>query len=54
MRFTDFNLGNGPAEDVEAEHDLEFQFALYQDDQSEREYIKFKSIWFGFFLADKW
>ena len=34
MLFTDFKLGNGPAEDVEAEHDLEFQFALLQDDQS--------------------
>ena len=27
--FTDFNVGNGPAEDVEAEHQLEFQFALF-------------------------
>ena len=24
MLFTDFNVGNGPAEDVEADHDLEF------------------------------
>ena len=34
MLFTDFNVGNGHAKDVEAEHDLEFQFALFQDDQS--------------------
>ena len=31
-------------EDVEAEPDLEFQFAFFQDDHW--------SIWFGFFLAD--
>ena len=38
MLFTDFNVGNGPAEDVEAEHDLEFQFALFQDDQSDLDF----------------
>ena len=34
INITDFNVrvGNGPAEDVETEHDLEFQFALFQDD----------------------
>ena len=35
MLFIDFNVGNGPADDVEAEHDLEFKFALFQDDQSD-------------------
>ena len=39
MLFTDFNVGKGPAEDVEAEHDLEFQFALFQDDQSDLEFL---------------
>ena len=39
MLFKDFNVGNGPAEDVEAEHDLEFQFALFQDDQSDLDYF---------------
>ena len=34
MLFTDFNVGNGPAENAEAENDLEFQFAFFQDDQS--------------------
>ena len=38
MLFTDFNVGNRPAEDVEAEHDLEFQFALFQDDQSDLDF----------------
>ena len=36
--LTNFNVGNGISEDVEAEHDLEFQFALYQDDQSDLEF----------------
>ena len=35
-----FNVGNGPAEDVEAEHDLEFQFALFQEDQSDLDFLK--------------
>ena len=40
MLFTDFNVGNGgPAEDVEEEHDLEFQFALFQDDQSDLDFL---------------
>ena len=38
MLYTDFNVDNGPAEDVEAEHDLEFQFALFQDDQSDLDF----------------
>ena len=38
MLLTNFNVGNGISEDVEAEHDLEFQFALYQDDQSDLEF----------------
>ena len=38
MLFTNFNVGNGSAEDVEAEHDLEFQFALFQDDQSDLDF----------------
>ena len=40
MLFTDFDVrvGNGPAEDVEAEYDLEFQFALFQDDQSDLDF----------------
>ena len=41
MLFTDFNVGNGingPAEDIEAEHELEFQFALFQDDQSDLDF----------------
>ena len=37
--FTDFNVGNGPAEDVEAEHQLEFQFALFLDDQSDLDFL---------------
>ena len=39
MLFTDFNVGNGPAEDVEAEHDLEFQFDLLQDGQSDLDFF---------------
>ena len=38
MLFTDFNVGNGPAEHVEAVHDLEFKFALFQDDQSDLDF----------------
>ena len=38
MLFTDFNVGNGHAEDVEAEHYLEFQFALFHDDQSDLDF----------------
>ena len=40
MLCTDVNerVGNGPAEDVEAEHDLDFQFALFQDDQSDLDF----------------
>ena len=41
MLLTEFNVGNGPAEDVEAEHDLEFQFALFQDDQSDLDNLFF-------------
>ena len=39
MLFTNFNVGNRPAEDVEAEHDLEFPFALFQDDQSDLDFL---------------
>ena len=39
MLVTDFNVGNGPVEDVEAKHDLEFLFALFQDDQSDLDFF---------------
>ena len=39
MLFTDFNAGNGPAENVETEHDLKFQFALFQDDQFDLDFL---------------
>ena len=38
MLFTDFNVGNGPSENVDAEHDLEFQFAFFQNDQSDLDF----------------
>ena len=39
MRFTDFNVATRHDEDVEGEHDLEFQFALLQDDQSDLDFF---------------
>ena len=39
MLFTDLNVENEPAEDVEAEHDLQFQFALFQDDQFDLDFF---------------
>ena len=35
MLFTNCNVNNKPAEDVEAEHDLELQFALIENNQSD-------------------
>ena len=44
MFFTDFNVGKGPVEDVDAEHDLEFQFTLFQDDQSDLDFLSREMI----------